>query len=60
MLYWHFGVCSLSPSRLKVYKTTTVKHQLGEQWSVSVAKALIAKLDNLNLILSTNMVEGDN
>lgn len=60
MLYCYFGVCLLSPSRLKVYKTTTVKHQLGEQWSDSVAKALVTKLDNLNLILSMNMVEGDN
>lgn len=50
----------MSPSRLRVYKTTTVKHQLGEQWSGSVAKAFVTKLYNLNLTLSTHMVKGDN
>lgn len=62
LLYCHFGVCSLSSptSRLKVYRTSTAEHQLGEPWNGSVTKALVTKLDNLNLTLSTHMVEGKN
>lgn len=53
-------MCSLHPLRLKAYKTITIKHQLEEEWDGSVAKALATKLDHLNLILSTHMVEEDN
>lgn len=58
LLYCHFGVCSLSSptSRLKVYRTSTAEHQLGEPWNGSVTKALVTKLDNLNLTLSTHNI----
>lgn len=54
------AVCSLHLFRLKVYNTTAIKHQLGKVCNGSVGKALAAELDNLDLVSSTHLVEGNN